>query len=95
MSLSVVTLGETIKQLLQLGESVGVWLGGLPVAEPLQTISGDDQVGFVYSPSSKCPRFGGTTHLRACHLFDDGDVRPDTGELPNSSDGDLRGELQG
>ena len=30
-----------------------------------------------------------------CRLFDDGDVRPDTGELPNSSDGDLRGELQG
>ena len=30
-----------------------------------------------------------------CRLFDDGDVRPDTGELPNSSDGDLRRELQG
>ena len=26
---------------------------------------------------------------QVCLLFDDGDVRPDAGELPNSSDGDL------
>ena len=37
----------------------------------------------------------GFESLRACHLFDDGDVRADTGELPNSSDGDLGRELQG
>ena len=37
----------------------------------------------------------GFESLRACHLFDDGDVRTDTGELSNPSDGDLRRELQG
>ena len=37
----------------------------------------------------------GFESLRACHLLDDGDVRPDTGELPNPSDGDLGRELQG
>ena len=31
----------------------------------------------------------------ACRLFDDGDVRTDTGELPNASDGDLGRQLQG
>ena len=37
----------------------------------------------------------GFESLRACHLFDDWNVRTDTGELSNPSDGCLRGELQG
>ena len=32
---------------------------------------------------------------QVCRLFDDGDVRTDTGELSNPSDGDLGRELQG
>ena len=32
---------------------------------------------------------------QVCRLLDDGDVRTDTGELPNSSDGDLGCQLQG
>ena len=31
---------------------------------------------------------------QVCRLFDDGDVRANTGELPNSSDGDLGRELK-
>ena len=32
---------------------------------------------------------------QVCRLFDDGDVRTNTGEFPNPTDGDLGGELQG
>ena len=40
------------------------FVGGLPVGESLQSNSGDDQVGFVDSPSSTCPRCPGTSPLQ-------------------------------
>ena len=35
-------------------------VGGLPVGGSLQSNSGDDEVGFVHNPSSRCPRCLGT-----------------------------------
>ena len=39
-------------------------VGGLPVGGSLQSNSGDDEVGFVHNPSSRCPRCPGTPPLQ-------------------------------